>query len=156
MRSYSLDDIRQTFSTSTDFNEIFDVFQAALHQKIKDVEPYRLLFWNQSLTPDEIRLFGEKLADVSDVAKDLAARYGGYYPAAEEACKVNNVWKSLPRFFASHAINYRTDVFQQAGAKEPPKTWEELYTLGKAIKAANLPPVAFPLGHAVGDVRVGR
>ena len=27
MRSYSLDDIRQTFSTSTDFNEIFDVFQ---------------------------------------------------------------------------------------------------------------------------------
>lgn len=96
-------------------------------------------------------LFGEKLADVSDVAKDLAARYGGYYPAAEEACKVNNVWKSLPRFFASHAINYRTDVFQQAGAKEPPKTWEELYTLGKAIKAANLPPIAFPLGHAVGD-----
>jgi hypothetical protein len=62
MSPYSLDDIRQTFSTSTDFNEIFDVFQAALRQKIDDVEPYRLLFWNQSLTPDEIRLFGEKLA----------------------------------------------------------------------------------------------
>lgn len=62
MRQYSLDDIRHTFSTSTDFNEIFDVFQAALRQKVDDVEPYRLLFWNQSLTPDEIRLFGEKLA----------------------------------------------------------------------------------------------
>ena len=72
MRSYSLDDIRQTFSTSTDFNEIFDVFQAALRQKIKDVEPYRLLFWNQSLTPDEIRLFGEKLAaEFNDLAYDV-------------------------------------------------------------------------------------
>ena len=72
MRSYSLDDIRQTFSTSTDFNEIFDVFQAAIRQKIKDVEPYRLLFWNQSLTPDEIRLFGEKLAaEFNDLAYDV-------------------------------------------------------------------------------------
>lgn len=72
MRSYSLDDIRRVFSTSTDFNEIFDVFQAALHQKVKDVEPYRLLFWNQSLTPDEIRLFGEKLAvEFPDLAYDV-------------------------------------------------------------------------------------
>lgn len=72
MRSYSLDDIRRVFSTSTDFNEIFDVFQAALTQKVKDVEPYRLLFWNQSLTPDEIRLFGEKLAaEFTDLAYDV-------------------------------------------------------------------------------------
>jgi tetratricopeptide (TPR) repeat protein len=62
MRSYSLDEIRRTFTSSTDFNEIFDVFQSALVQKVKDVEPYRLLFWNHSLTSDEIRLFGEKLA----------------------------------------------------------------------------------------------
>jgi tetratricopeptide (TPR) repeat protein len=72
MQSYSLDEIRKTFATSTDFNEIFDVFQAALSQKVKDVEPYRLLFWNQSLTPDEIRLFGEKLAaEFSDLAYDV-------------------------------------------------------------------------------------
>lgn len=96
-------------------------------------------------------LFAEKLVDVSDVAQDLAARYGGYYPAAEEACKVGGAWKSVPRFFAPHAINYRTDVFEAAGYKVPPKTWEELYQAGKAIKAANLPPIAFPLGHAVGD-----
>ena len=59
---YSVDDIRRVFANSTDFNEIFDVFQAALRQQLKDVELYRLLFWNHSLTPDEIRLFGEKLA----------------------------------------------------------------------------------------------
>jgi tetratricopeptide (TPR) repeat protein len=39
---------------------------------MKDVEPYRLLFWNHSLTPDEIRLFGEKLAAVfPDLAYDV-------------------------------------------------------------------------------------
>lgn len=63
MRSYTVDEIRRCFSKSTDFNEIFDAFQSALSQKIKDVEPYRLLFWNHSLSPDEVRLFGEKLAE---------------------------------------------------------------------------------------------
>ena len=69
---YTIDDIRRVFSSSTDFNEIFDVFQAALRQHLKDVEIYRLLFWNHSLTPDEIRLFGEKLAtEFPDLAYDV-------------------------------------------------------------------------------------
>ncbi len=72
MHLNSLDDIRKIFSSSTDFNEIFDVFQTALAQKVKDVELYRLLFWNQSLTADEIRLFGEKLAaEFPDLAFDV-------------------------------------------------------------------------------------
>ena len=62
MRIYSLEDIRSCFATSTDFNEIFDVFQGAIAQGVTDLELYRLLFWNHSLTPDEVRLFGEKLA----------------------------------------------------------------------------------------------
>jgi tetratricopeptide (TPR) repeat protein len=72
VRTYSLEEIRHCFSTSTDFNEIFDVFQAALSQKVKDVEPYRLLFWNHALTSDEIRLFGEKLAhEFNDLSYDI-------------------------------------------------------------------------------------
>ncbi len=72
VRSYTVDEIRQCFSSSTDFNEIFDAFQSALAQKVKDVEPYRLLFWNHSLSPDEIRLFGEKLAtEFPDLAYDV-------------------------------------------------------------------------------------
>jgi hypothetical protein len=62
VRKHSLDEIRRCFSSSTDFNEIFDMFQAAIAQKVEDVEPYRLLFWNNALTTDEVRLFGEKLA----------------------------------------------------------------------------------------------
>lgn len=62
MHTLSVEEIRRCFSSSTDFNEIFDVFQSALAQKLTDVELYRVLFWNPSLTPDEVRLFGEKLA----------------------------------------------------------------------------------------------
>lgn len=72
MRQYTVDEIRQCFATSSDFNEIFDAFQSALSQKIRDVEPYRLLFWNHSLTVDEVRLFGEKLAvEFQDIAYDV-------------------------------------------------------------------------------------
>jgi hypothetical protein len=72
MRAYSLDEIRQCFSLSTDFNEIFDVFQYAVSQKLNDVELYRILFWNHSLTADEVRLFGEKLAgEFPDLAYDF-------------------------------------------------------------------------------------
>ncbi len=72
MRAYTVDDIRRCFSSSSDFNEIFDAFQAALSQKLNDVEPYRLLFWNHSLSADEVRLFGEKLAvEFPDLAYDV-------------------------------------------------------------------------------------
>jgi tetratricopeptide (TPR) repeat protein len=72
MQAYTPEEIRRCFSASTDFNEIFDVFQSALAQKIKDLELYRQLFWNHSLTNDEIRLFGEKLAgEFPDLAYDV-------------------------------------------------------------------------------------
>jgi tetratricopeptide (TPR) repeat protein len=72
MGTYTIEEIRRCFSTSTDFNDIFDAFEAAIAQKIKDVEPYKLLFWNHSLTPDEVRLFGEKLAsEFPDLAYDI-------------------------------------------------------------------------------------
>ncbi len=72
MRPYTVEEIRQCFSTSNDFNEIFDAFQSALSQQFKDLEPYRLLFWNHSLTADEVRLFGEKLAaEFPDIAYDV-------------------------------------------------------------------------------------
>jgi multiple sugar transport system substrate-binding protein len=96
-------------------------------------------------------LFADKLANVSDVCEDLASRYGGYYTAAEEACKVEGNWLSVPRFFAPHAINYRKDLFEKVGITTPPTTWEELLKVGQALVDAGLPPIAFPLGHAVGD-----
>ena len=62
MPRFTVEEIRTRFSSSSDFNEIFDAFEDALQQKIHDVELYRLLFWNNSLSPEELCLFGEKLA----------------------------------------------------------------------------------------------
>ena len=72
MGTHSVEEIRHGFTTSTDFNEIFDLFQSALAQNLKDLELYRLLFWNHGLSPDEIRLFGEKLAqEFPDISYDV-------------------------------------------------------------------------------------
>jgi TPR repeat protein len=82
MRTLTLEEIRQCFSTSTDFNEIFDVFQSALGQKVADLDSYRLLFWNHSLTPDEVRLFGEKLAgEFPGLAYDVFLWLAGMFEA---------------------------------------------------------------------------
>jgi hypothetical protein len=66
------EEIRECFQSSKIFNEIFDAFQSALAQRIDDVEMYRVLFWNDSLSDDEIILFGEKLAkEFPHVAYDV-------------------------------------------------------------------------------------
>jgi multiple sugar transport system substrate-binding protein len=96
-------------------------------------------------------LFAEKLVDVSDIATKLGDKYGGWYPVAEEAAKVDGKWMAIPRFFAAHAITYRTDLLKEVGVEKPPATWDEMLELGKKLKAAGQPPVGFPLGHAVGD-----
>ncbi len=96
-------------------------------------------------------LFAEELVDLTDVADDLGDRYGGWYDAAVEGCKVGESWMGLPRFFAAHAINYRPDITAQVGMTDVPDTWEGILEVGRELKTAGLPPIAFPLGRAVGD-----
>ena len=62
MPRFTREELRAKFSKSTDFNDVFDAFENALEQRLEDIELYRLLFWNHALTPDELCLFGEKLA----------------------------------------------------------------------------------------------
>jgi tetratricopeptide (TPR) repeat protein len=68
----SIEEFRTIFSTSDDFNVIFDAFEEALRTGLKDLELYRMLFWNNALSPDEVRLFGERLAkEFDDLAYDV-------------------------------------------------------------------------------------
>jgi len=62
MPRHSIEELRALFANSNDFNDLFDAFEDALEQGIQDVELYRLLFWNNALSPDELCLFGGKLA----------------------------------------------------------------------------------------------
>ncbi|MDI6765497.1 MAG: hypothetical protein QME52_01525 [Bacteroidota bacterium] len=61
MPKLSIDEIRNRFESSKEFNEIFDAFEQAIEQHLDDIELYRQLFWNHALTPEELCLFGEKL-----------------------------------------------------------------------------------------------
>lgn len=68
----TFDEIQRRFEFSTDFNEIFDAFEEAMQQRVTDIELYRLLFMNPSLSVDELCLFGEKLAyEIREHAYDV-------------------------------------------------------------------------------------
>src|ERR1700690_2348073 len=72
MAKLTLDEIRKRFETSCEFNEIFDAFQQALAQRMNNIELYRQLFWNHTLTPAERCLFGEKLSkEFPDLAYEV-------------------------------------------------------------------------------------
>ena len=62
MPELSKEEIRRRFEQSKEFNELFDTFDHAVQHRYDDLELYKMLFWNPTLTPDELCLFGEKLA----------------------------------------------------------------------------------------------
>lgn len=122
MPKFSKDEIRQRFSTSADFNEIFDAFEDALTQRFDDVELYRLLFWNHSLTPDELCLFGEKLSQefpqisydvymwLANVFELTYSMYDNYQLAVEYYRKAASVRPYEPDPYLDAADCYEPDL----------------------------------------------
>lgn len=99
-------------------------------------------------------LFAENLVDVSDIIGDLEKVQGGYFDWVTKTAAVDGVWKSVPHGTSSTAIAYRKSYVEQAGIKDPetnfPKTWEEFFTMGKALKELGK-PIGQSLGQSPGD-----
>jgi multiple sugar transport system substrate-binding protein len=95
-------------------------------------------------------LFADKLADLTELAEDIGKKQGGWYDAAREAAVVNGKWKAIPFSNIGQLMNWRTDWFAEIGVKKFPETWEELYDVGKKLKAKDH-PFGFELGHGFGD-----
>src|SRR5499433_3540223 len=95
-------------------------------------------------------LFDEKLLDVGDIAEEAGKKQGGWYDAAREAAVVNDRWKALPFSNIGQLMNWRTDWFAEVGVTKFPDTWQELYEVGKKLKAKGH-PFGFELGHGFGD-----
>ena len=53
--------IEEIFRSSTSSDELFDAFQDAIKLKLTDIGLYKILLANPTLSPDEIKLFTEKL-----------------------------------------------------------------------------------------------
>jgi len=96
-------------------------------------------------------LLTDSFRDVTDLAEEIGRAHGGWFPAAEESCKVNGRWHGIPRAYAPGAVVYRTDLFEKVKVRTPVETWDEMLEAGKKLKAAGLPALGFTLGRAVGD-----
>jgi len=85
-------------------------------------------------------LFQAGLADVSDIANDLASKHGDWYPFAKEHAYVRGQWLGVPYLYISFPGSHRIDLFEKVGEKAP-DTWEDLLRAGRKLKK---------LGHPVG------
>lgn len=54
-------DLERVFREATSSGELFDSFQRALKHKLKDAELYKILLSNIILSPDEIKMYTDKL-----------------------------------------------------------------------------------------------
>jgi multiple sugar transport system substrate-binding protein len=99
-------------------------------------------------------LFSENLVDLSDIIGPLEEVQGGYYDWVVNTASVDGKWLSVPYGTSSVAYAYRKSWLEEAGVEDPennfPKTWEELFALGKTLKA-NGHPIGLALGQSLGD-----
>lgn len=60
-----------------------------------------------------------------------------YFAGIWETNIIDSVVYGIPWYVDTRVLFYRKDIIENAGYKEPPKTWEELYDLSKKIKTLN-------------------
>src|SRR5437660_10610329 len=90
-------------------------------------------------------LYEPQLVDVSDVVGELEKKYGKAIGSAYEGAHVNGTWRAVPQYHGMFLATYREDLFKKASLKVP-DTWEELYTVGKALKKMGN-PVGIPISQ---------
>src|SRR5437879_3038040 len=75
-------------------------------------------------------LYADGLADVDDVAEEIAKRDGAFYEHNRKVSVVDNRWKSVPICSVNSKWNYREDWFKEAGVAKFPETGDEPRKLG--------------------------
>ncbi len=95
-------------------------------------------------------LYADGLADVDDVAEEIASRDGAYYEHNKKVSVVGNRWKAVPLCSVPSTWAYREDWFKEVGASKFPETWDEWRKVGIALKKKNQ-PMGQAFGHSLGD-----
>ena len=95
-------------------------------------------------------LYADGLADVDDVAEEIAKRDGAYYEHNKMVSVVGGAWKAVPLCSVPSTWAYREDWFKDAGASKFPDTWDEWRKVGIALKKKNQ-PMGQAFGHSLGD-----
>ncbi len=93
-------------------------------------------------------IYGENLADLTEIAEALGEKYGGWYDVGVESSVVDGVWRALPRAYTAHAYNYRQDVFGEVGYENGCETYDDFLDASTKIFEAGLPPVGMTISQA--------
>ena len=99
---------------------------------------------------DDPHRYPGKLVDVSDVANNLAAKYGGWYDVCKTYGMSGDKWIGIPIAVIGNEMVYRKSHVQAAGFDEFPTDFPGFLKLCQALHAKGTPP-GFPLGHSVLD-----
>src|SRR3989449_8225507 len=95
-------------------------------------------------------LYADGLADVDDLAEEIASRDGAYYEHNKKVSVVGNRWKAVPLCSVPSTWAYREDWFKEVGASKFPDTWDEWRKVGIALKKKGQ-PMGQAFGHSLGD-----
>ncbi|NWF51363.1 MAG: sugar ABC transporter substrate-binding protein [Ignavibacteriaceae bacterium] len=69
------------------------------------------------------------------IAESKVIRKENYFPGIWDTNVIDSAVYGIPWYVDTRLMFYRTDTFERAGYKQPPKSWDELYDLCKKIKA---------------------
>jgi multiple sugar transport system substrate-binding protein len=123
----------------------------------EDIRPKAAVAANVGAGPDIMLVwfddafqYPNKLLDVSDLANEIGAKGGGWYPGVEAYAKKDGRFIALPLAAIGNAILYRESWMKEAGFSTFPQKTDELLALCRALKAKGH-PAGFAHGHAVGD-----
>jgi multiple sugar transport system substrate-binding protein len=82
-------------------------------------------------------------ADVSDLYKEFAQQWKGFYKVAEQVVTADGKQWALPYSIDSALILYWRDVLEAGGVTSAPKTWDEFYDVAKRLQR---PPDLYGVG----------
>jgi hypothetical protein len=98
------------------------------------------------------QLYGDSVADVSDVAEEIGNAQGGYYETAKTVANDGSKWIAAPFTILGVLLTNRKSWWVEIGynAENFPATWEEYVAAGEKLKPMGR-PLGQTLGHTFGD-----
>jgi multiple sugar transport system substrate-binding protein len=147
----------QFMANTRRFTQLTGVEVRVDSENFEDLRPKAAVAANVGAGPDIIistdeqpQLYPDKLLDVSDLARYLGEKYGGWFEVCPEYCMHEGKWIAIPTGASGGAMVYRKSMLRAAGFEQFPKDMNGFLKLCQALKAKGTPP-GFALAHATGD-----
>lgn len=88
------------------------------------------------------------LTELDDVVSQVEEKYSPIIENVKNNLTIDGHIYSVPLYNNANMLTYRTDVFEEAGIEEPPKTWEELKDVCEILMDST---DFYPFGHAISN-----